>query len=567
MSFKEKEHLDLETSESFTDKEAGYRETAWSSRENEKEYNTPKFTSLQLVENVEYEFPATIEYLQDEQRYEEPDDSLHLGKEEYLESVGYSEDADTPVEEDAYDEPECIIYDSKEDYLYSETMEFSDEEQNYEDSETGMSLEEEEEKNMEGCHDIMGRGAEERHQMAAEKQLHKNFLDLSNLEFPQRKKKVFKDVLSCLNLDTSRKLLPDFVKQFFLDRGCRWVTETPGDLAWNFLMKVQALDMTVRDSILRHKVLGEDSKGEFLTGVENLEIRETETINPLDVLCASMLYSDSSLQREVMSNICRKEQKHFNAGGHEGHCEGAVNAVFRKAYREYRKFLTLMKMPVISFVRLGYCSFSKSRILNTLLSPAHLKSHKIFLHQDLPVLVLPQQISDGLVEVTWSFPDSDGLKENPSFSQKAVAVANLLGDLESEKEWDLLMFLGEAAIERCYFVLSSQARENEEAQIFQRILKLKPSQLLFWEEEEAGERGRNMEGLQAALKEVMSSSLRCVSVEDIAPLARELGIQIDHDFENMQRIQVSPTENLAGTAEDEGPQRHSQPNNSSESPA
>ena len=118
-----------------------------------------------------------------------------------------------------------------------------------------------------------------------------------------RKKKVFKDVLSCLNPDTSRKLLPDFVKQFFLDRGCRWVTETPGDLAWNFLMKLQALDMTVRDSILRHKVLGEDSKGEFLTGVENLEIREIETINPLDVLCASMLYSDSSLQREVMSNM------------------------------------------------------------------------------------------------------------------------------------------------------------------------------------------------------------------------------------------------------------------------
>ncbi|XP_033277101.2 caspase recruitment domain-containing protein 6-like [Orcinus orca] len=249
-----------------------------------------------------------------------------------------------------------------------------------------------------------------------------------------------------------------------------------------------------------------------------------------------------------------------------------------------------MKMPVISFVRLGYCSFSKSRILNTLLSPAHLKSHKLFLHQELPVLVLPQQISDGLVEVTWSFPDSDGLKENPSFFQKAVAVANLRGDIESfwtqfgflmevssavfffidclgEKEWDLLMFLGEAATERCYFVLSPQARGNEEAQISQRILKLKPSQLLFWEEEEAGETGRNMEGLQAALKEVMSSSLRCMSVEDIAPLARELGIQRDHDFENMQGIQVSPTENLAGTAEDEGPQRHSQPKNSSESPA
>ena len=382
-----------------------------------------------------------------------------------------------------------------------------------------------------------------------------------------------------------------------------WVPETPSDLAWNFLMKVQALDVTARDSVLRPKVLGEESKGELLTGVENLEIRETKTINPLDVLCASLLSSDSSLQREVMSNMyhCRfalplllpdaennrsilmlgamkdvvKEQSTQSLGGPTGDTE---------------KLLTLMKMPVISFVRLGYCSFSKSRILNALLSPAHLKSHKIFLHQDLPIQVLPRQISDGLVEITWCFPDSSSLSENPSFPQKPVAVANLRGNLESfwtqfgflmevssavffftdclgEKEWDLLMFLGEAAIERCYFVLSPQARESEEAQVFQRVLKLKPSQLLFWEEEEAGQRGRNMEGLQNTLQEVMSSSLRCVSVEDMAPLARELGIQVDQDFENIQGIQVSPSENLTGTAEDEGSQRHSQSENSSESPA
>uniref|UniRef100_A0AC11D042 Caspase recruitment domain family member 6 n=1 Tax=Ovis aries TaxID=9940 RepID=A0AC11D042_SHEEP len=521
-SFKEKECLDLETSESFADKKTSYPETAWSSKENEKEDNTSKCTSPQSVEIIEYEFPATIQYLQDGQRYEEPDDSLYLGQEDYLESVGYSEDANITLEEE--------------------------------------------------------KSVEER-------------------------KNVFKDVMSCLNLDTSRKLLPDFVKQFSLDRGCTWVPETPGDLAWNFLMKVQALDATARDSVLRPKVLGEESKGELLTGVENLEIRETETIHPLDVLCASLLSSHSSLQREVMSNMyhCRfalplllpdaennrsilmlgamkdivKEQSTQSSGGPTGDTE---------------KVLTLMKMPVISFARLGYCSFSKSRILNALLSPAHLKSHKIFLHQDLPVQVLPRQISDGLVEITWCFPDGSGLSENPSFPQKPVAVANLRGDLESfwtqfgflmevssavffftdclgEKEWHLLMFLGEAAIERCYFVLSPQARESEEAQVFQRVLKLKPSQLLFWEEEEVGQRGRNMEGLQAALQEVMSSSLRCVSVEDMAPLARELGIQVDQDFENIQGIQVSPSEDLAGTAEDEGSQRHSLPKNSSESPA
>ncbi|XP_054345621.1 caspase recruitment domain-containing protein 6 isoform X3 [Pongo pygmaeus] len=418
------------------------------------------------------------------------------------------------------------------------------------------------------------------------------------------RKKVFKDVLLCLNMDRSRKVLPDFVKQFSLDRGCKWTPESPGDLAWNFLMKVQALDVTARDSILRHKVLDEDSKEDLLAGVENLEIQDIQTINPLDVLCAAMLCSDSSLQRQVMSNMyqCQFALPLLLPDAENNKSIlmlGAMKDIVKKQSTQFsggptedtEKFLTLMKMPVISFVRLGYCSFSKSRILNTLLSPAQLKLHKIFLHQDLPLLVLPRQISDGLVEITWCFPDSDDRKENPYFFQKPVALANLRGNLESfwtqfgflmevssavffftdclgEKEWNLLMFFGEAAIERCYFVLSSQARESEEAQIFQRILNLKPAQLLFWERGDAGDRRKNMEGLQAALQEVMfSSCLRCVSVEDMAALARELGFQVDEDFENTQRIQVSSGEDMAGTAEGEGQQRHSQLKISSKSQA
>lgn len=414
---------------------------------------------------------------------------------------------------------------------------------------------------------------------------------------------MFKDVLSRLNLDRSRKLLLDFVEQFSLDREWKWTPEIPGDLVWNFLMEVQALDVTARDSVLRHKVLFEDSKGELPTGAENVEIRDIQTIHPLDVICASMLCSDSSLQRKVMSSMyqCKFALPLLLPDAENNKSIlmlGAMKDIVKKQStqaaggptEETQMFLTLMKMPVISFVRLGHCSFSKSRILNTLLSPAQLESHKIFLHQDLPILVLPRQIADGLVEITWCFPDNDSLKENLSFFQKPVAVANLRGDLEifwtqfgflmevssavffftdclGEKEWDLLMFLGEAAIERCYFVLSPQARESEEAQIFQRILKLKSSQLLFWEEEEAGEKGKNMKGLQAALQEVMSSSLRCVSVEDMASLARELGIQVDQDFEDIQGIQVSSSEHLAGTVEDEGQQRHSQAKSSAESPA
>ena len=53
------------------------------------------------------------------------------------------------MEEEAYSDPGGL-YDDREDSVYLETTEFSDEEQHYEDPETGMSLEEEEEKSMEG---------------------------------------------------------------------------------------------------------------------------------------------------------------------------------------------------------------------------------------------------------------------------------------------------------------------------------------------------------------------------------------------------------------------------------
>ncbi|XP_027257171.1 caspase recruitment domain-containing protein 6 [Cricetulus griseus] len=545
----EKECVDWETSESFMYEESSHdRETAGSSRE-----------SKHSLGRVEYEVPTSITYLNDGQRYEEPDDSLYLGEGEYEESVGYPEDVETIVEEGDFDDLECFVYDGEEEREYEETMGLSHEE-SCEASESGISLEEEE------------RRTEER-------------------------KRVFHHVLSCLNMDRSRKLLPEFVKQFSIDRGSEWTPSTLGDLAWNFLMKVQALDLTARDFILRPKMVDEVSKGELLAGIENLEIEDIQTMDPLDVLCASMLCSDTSLQREVMSNMY--------------HCQFALPLLLPDAEnnksilmlgamkdlkpypvqssggspRETEKFLISMKMPVVSFVRLGPCSLSKSKILNTLLSSSQQKPHKIFLHQDFSVPMLPRQISGGLVEVAWCFPDNKELKETPPVFQKPVAVANLHGDLESfwiqfgflvevssavffftdclgEKEWDLLRFLGEDAFERCYFVLSPQAKESKEAQIFQRILGLKPSQLLFWEVEEAGDRRKMMEALQAALQEVTSSSLRCVSLEDMASLARELGIQVDQDFGITQDIQDSPR-----MTDDENQQIRSQTKSPSESRA
>lgn len=146
VSFKDTEHLDLGTSNTFVDGKTSYRDTAWSSRENEKyECNTS-------VETIDYDVPEIIDYLQDGQTYEGPDNSLYLGEEEYLELDVDAEDAEITVEEEDYNDPEHLVYDGEEGSEYADTTAFSDEEPSYEDSETGLSLEEEEaeEKSTEG---------------------------------------------------------------------------------------------------------------------------------------------------------------------------------------------------------------------------------------------------------------------------------------------------------------------------------------------------------------------------------------------------------------------------------
>ncbi|KAM9101010.1 caspase recruitment domain-containing protein 6 isoform 1-T1 [Sarcophilus harrisii] len=506
---------------------------------------------LEDTENGDpYENPDAIVYLGEEWEDESPDTDLYLEKEDYLEREAYFEHSGSSEEEEVYVDLENTEYCGENDMI-----EYLDSEQSFENLEAEEYLEEDE----------------------------------ADLE---ERRKTFREILSYLEMDRNKKLLPSFVHQFRLDHGCHWIPQTSADLAWNFLLKIQSLDLTARDTILGQRIADEDGKEGLISKVENMGLRDKDTINPLDVLCAIMLCSDISLQQEVLGNMfkCHFALPLLLPDAENNKCilmMGAMKKIVLKdlvyslgdAAEVGVKSLVFMKMPLISFVRLGCCDSSKSRILNAILSLPQGQPPDIFLHRDSHTSLLPRQISDGLVEITWCFPNSGTGKENSDFFQEPVAVANLRGDLEGfwmqfgflmevssavfiftdcpgESEWDLLAFLGESAKERCYFILSPQSRESEEAQLFQRVLKLKPSQLLLLEESEMGDRGKDAEGLRIALKKVMCSPLRYVSVEDMASLARELGIQVDQDCEKTQGVQGTLSEAIPEAGEVEVPQSH-----------
>ncbi|XP_027719255.1 caspase recruitment domain-containing protein 6 [Vombatus ursinus] len=519
------------------------------SREEEEEGDELEDT-VYSEDEESYENPEAVVYSGEEWEGESPDADLYLREMDNLEPVAYVEDPESAEEE------ACVDVEYTEYCGENDMIGYLDDEQRYENLETEVSVEEE---------------------------------DAADLE---ERRKTFKEILSCLAMDRNKKLLPSFVHQFHLDHGCHWIPQTSADLAWNFLVKIQSLDVTARDTVLSQRVTDEDSKDGLITKVENMGLRDKETIDPLDVLCAIMLCSDTSLQQEVLGNMfkCHFALPLLLPDAENSKCIlmlGAMKNIVPKDSIHYLggaaqvgvESLVFMKMPLISFVRLGCCGSSKSKILNAVLSPPQKQPLHIFLHRDSHASLFPRQISDGMVEITWYFPNSGGGKETPDIFQEPVAVANLRGDLElfwtqfgflmevssamfifidcpGEREWDLLAFLGKSVKERCYFILSPQSKESEEAQLFQRVLKLKPSQLLLLEESDREDRGRSAEGLQIALKEVMRSPLRHVSVEDMASLARELGIQVDQDCEKAHGVQGTLSEATTEAGEDEVLQSH-----------
>ncbi|XP_061580833.1 up-regulator of cell proliferation-like [Cololabis saira] len=172
------------------------------------------------------------------------------------------------------------------------------------------------------------------------------------------------------------------------------------------------------------------------------------SINPLDLITALFLCSDSFLQQDMVlkMTLCqfavplllpnsetrevtmllwpmREIVQSFRPSQH----------AFMKQSCEER--LVLSDIPLISFVRLGKTCLSKSQILNKLLSNTE-HYHDRFYHSDLVCGDVPRRISDGLVEISWYLPC--GNRNVDKFSEP-LTIANLRGDIRAfDKQFSFL---------------------------------------------------------------------------------------------------------------------------------
>ncbi|XP_056299275.1 up-regulator of cell proliferation-like [Pseudoliparis swirei] len=198
------------------------------------------------------------------------------------------------------------------------------------------------------------------------------------------------------------------------------ITDEPpkcnADLPWYFLKKLMMVNVTAR----------------------NVKLNSTNScdrLNPLDIITALFLCSDGFVRQELSlkMSMCQFSVPLLLPNCDTKQCTLMLWAM-RDIVKKYRpqslteskgfieERIVLSELPMISFVRLGECSLSKSEILNKLLS------NDTFVHHDMECGDSPRRISNGLVEISWYLPC--GNKNMDVFSEP-VAVANLRGDIAS----------------------------------------------------------------------------------------------------------------------------------------
>lgn len=225
--------------------------------------------------------------------------------------------------------------------------------------------------------------------------------------------------------------------------------QTRSDLPWLFLKKIMMVNVTARSIKCARSVKcapsntdDEDLSLDLYRDLENLDLNQdlSHKVNPLDIITALFLCSDNFLQQEIAFKMSMCQ---FSVPLLLPQCDTqqsmlmlwALKAIVKK-YRPHslsdpRGFvedrIVLAELPLVSFVRLGDCSISKSQILNKLLSNPQ-QYHDTFVHRDMDCGDIPRKISNGLVEISWYLPCGS---KNIDIFPEPLAIANLRGDIST----------------------------------------------------------------------------------------------------------------------------------------
>lgn len=178
-------------------------------------------------------------------------------------------------------------------------------------------------------------------------------------------------------------------------------------------------------------------------------------INLLDLVTALFLCSDSALQQDLVlkMSLCQFAVPLLLPNSETREITMMLwsmrdivrtfrpsQQAFLKSYCDER--LVLSDIPLVSFVRLGKTSLSKSQMLNKLLCNNQ-QIHHTFCHRIMACCDVPRRISDGLVEISWYLPC--GNRKIDKFTEP-LAFTNMRGDIKTSARQFAFLCQASAAV-------------------------------------------------------------------------------------------------------------------------
>ncbi|XP_052076177.1 interferon-induced very large GTPase 1-like [Mytilus californianus] len=287
----------------------------------------------------------------------------------------------------------------------------------------------------------------------------------------------YKETIKYETTKTKRQLaIEDFMSKFGLDKVYPQkitlldvmtiqspAAYTLSQVPWMVLKNLMMMNSTCRDKMLQEflerissenlneeksnsSIENEDSWSDlsmFDTDIDDTQIK----VNPLDLLVALFICSSQSLRNILVAKLFT--------------CKLAIPLVIPSAINELTLTNSLLysivldeKMDnnlvrqvlaincnchILSFVRFGRPSISKSKLINTILSDS---THETFFNENCPLGTTPKTISQGIIEAAWFLPSG----ELNNF-EKITMFLNLRGNSKTEpKQLQLLSRLSSVIV-------------------------------------------------------------------------------------------------------------------------
>ncbi|XP_041635958.1 up-regulator of cell proliferation-like [Cheilinus undulatus] len=344
-------------------------------------------------------------------------------------------------------------------------------------------------------------------------------------------------------------------------------TSCNSDLPWYFLKKLMMVNATARNVEFTSEceyACDAESEGTDLDFDDLLgDLQSGDKLNPLDIITALFLCSDGFVQQEMAlkMSMCQFSVPLLLPKCGTEKCTLMLWAM-RDIVKKYRPSslseskgffedrIVVSKLPVVSFVRLGECSLSKSKILNELLSNPQ-QYHDTFVHRNMKNGDCPRRISNGLTEITWYLP---GGNKNMDVFSEPVAVANLRGDIASFETQFSFLCQTSAAVFVFFDNLDPECNlltnQNHKAQIFlvgnhksqqfsmdalkkvANKMKLTKNNILL--QTKRMNDADFIENLRKTVSSVVENSEKKMNIEQMADIAHKLGIWVDEDRQECQ---------------------------------